>query len=121
MMRLPMVVVGILTLMLTACGSDPGGFETRESDRGEADYQFVIPYGAGEAFDAGEPLEILPQRLEVSVGETIEIVNDDVRGHLVGPFFIGAGETLRQTYTSKGEYTGLCSVHPSGEIVIVVT
>jgi plastocyanin len=55
------------------------------------------------------------------VGETIRIVNDDDRGHNVGPFFVGAGETLSQRFSSAGEFVGVCTVHPSGQIVLVVS
>jgi plastocyanin len=108
-------------LALTACGddsSDPGTESAATVD--EATYEFVIPVGAGEALDAGTPLEILPARLEVQVGETIRIVNEDDRGHSVGPFFVGAEETLTQRFSSPGEFVGACTVHPSGELVLVV-
>ncbi|MEZ5244525.1 MAG: hypothetical protein R2707_05450 [Acidimicrobiales bacterium] len=109
-------------LVVTACGDDPG-FRTGEAGLLEADpdLMFVVPAGAGEAFDAGDPLEILPARLEVSVGDVIEIRNDDDRGHLIGPFFVGEGEVLRQEFTTKGEFIGGCTVHPSGQIVVVVS
>jgi hypothetical protein len=55
------------------------------------------------------------------VGDVIEIRNDDDRGHLIGPFFVGAHETLRQEFSSPGEFIGDCTVHPSGQIVVVVT
>ena len=85
-----------------------------------ATYEYEIPQGAGEALDAGSPLTILPAELEVQVGETIRIVNEDDRGHSVGPFFVGANETLTQRFSSPGEFVGICTVHPSGEFVLVV-
>lgn len=107
---------------VAACAGDDESFDlTDDSSDAAADHEFVIPAGAGEAYDRGEPLEILPAELQVSVGEVIEIVNEDERGHLVGPFFVGAGETLRQRFASPGRYTGECTVHPSGEIAVVVT
>ena len=111
-----------LGLVLVACGSDDPadpateGIETVD----EATYEYVIPAGAGEALDAGNPLEILPAELEVRVGETIRIVNEDDRGHSVGPFFVGAEETLTQRFSSPGEFVGVCTVHPSGQIVLRV-
>ena len=72
-------------------------------------------------FYSGEPLDILPQALDVSVGELFELINEDDRGHLVGPFYVGAGETLRQRFSAPGTFIGACSVHPSGEIVLTVT
>lgn len=111
-----------LGLVLVACGSDDAaepsaeGIESVEA----ATYEYVIPAGAGEALDAGTPLEILPAELEVRVGETIRIVNEDDRGHSVGPFFVGAEETLTQRFSAPGEFVGVCTVHPSGQIVLTV-
>ncbi len=110
-----------VALLLTACGGDGEIFEVAETESvGTAEYSFEIPDGAGEALDAGTPLEILPAELRARVGESIEIVNQDDRGHLVGPWFVGAGETLRQEFTSPGEFIGICTVHPSGEIKVIV-
>lgn len=86
----------------------------------DATYVYTIPAGAGEAIDAGEPLTILPRSLTTTVGQTIKIVNEDNRGHTVGPWFVGANETLRQEFTTPGSYEGLCTVHPSGEFILQV-
>lgn len=101
-------------------GSDSGPGFSVESGEGVATYEYTIPEGAGEALDAGTPLEILPATLEASVGETIQIVNLDDRGHNIGPWFVGANETLRQEFTSPGTFEGVCTVHPSGELVLNV-
>ena len=85
-----------------------------------ANYEFVIPAGSGARIDAGEQLEIIPAELEVVVGESIRIVNEDDRGHVVGIFYVGAGETLIQSFTSAGELSGDCSVHPSGRFTLRV-
>jgi plastocyanin len=110
-----------LAVLISACSSqDDGELFVEEGSSIEADYRYTIPVGAGEALDAGEPLEILPAELEVEVGEVIEIVNEDERGHLVGPFFVGKGETLRQRFSSPGQFIGQCTVHPSGELTLTV-
>ena len=116
--RLPGVLV-LAAVAIAACGG-ADAIRTETASGPGADHAFVIPAGAGEAFDRGEPLEILPGELTVAVGAVIEIVNQDDRGHLVGPFFVGAGETLRQRFASPGEFVGVCTVHPSGELVLVV-
>ncbi len=110
-------------LVVASCGGDesssgPGIAPADELE--SATYEYVIPLGAGDALDAGTPLEILPAELEVSVGESIRIINNDERGHNVGPFFVGAHETLSQRFSSEGEFVGVCTVHPSGEFVLVV-
>lgn len=111
-----------VALLMSACGSDGGSDPgTRAMNDSEAaTYEYVIPKGAGEALDAGTPLEILPAELEVQVGESIRIVNEDDRGHTVGPFFVGANETLSQRFSSPGEFAGVCSVHPSGQFALIV-
>lgn len=119
--RLAALLLTILTVPgLATCADDDPVYDLRDgaSARGEADYVFVIPLGSRDQIDAGLPVEILPSRLDVTVGETIEIVNNDDENHLVGPYFIGAGETLRQQFSSPGRLEGVCTVHPSGEIVV---
>ena len=120
-MKRPVGLLLILVLLAGACGSDDS--DPLFADDGSADvpdYSFTIPAGAGEAIDRGEPLDILPQALDVRVGELFELINLDDRGHLVGPFFVGKGETLRQRFKASGTFIGACSVHPSGEIILTV-
>ena len=120
-MMVARLLIAFTLLALTGCGSGEGAFQVSDSESsGQADFTYEIPVGAGEALDAGTPLEILPAELLATVGQAIEIVNRDDRGHLVGPWFVGAGETLRQEFTSPGEFIGICTVHPSGEIRVIV-
>ena len=110
-------------MCLGACGSDDAAGVPAISvvdSISTATYEYTIPAGAGEALDAGQPLEILPAELEAHVGDTIRIVNLDDRGHNVGPFFVGAGETMTQQFASPGDFVGICTVHPSGEFTLHV-
>ncbi len=120
--RAASVLLG-LVLCVAACGghdaSSAPGISAVDSIA-TATYDYTIPAGAGEALDAGTPLEILPAELDAHVGETIRIVNNDDRGHNVGPFFVGAGETMTQQFASPGEFVGVCTVHPSGQFVLHV-
>ncbi|MEK9937172.1 MAG: hypothetical protein VW552_00445 [Ilumatobacter sp.] len=89
-------------------------------DETTADHDYRIPAGTGDRIDGGERIDILPAELEVAVGETIRIVNEDDRGHVVGVFYVGAGETLTQTFTAPGQLTGECTVHSSGVFTLTV-
>ena len=119
--RLVLALAVALGAVLAGCGDDE---EVTVSEPGAdrvADHRFTILAGTGERMDRGEEVDILPAELSVQVGQVLEIVNDDDRGHLVGPFFVGAGETLRQEFTSPGTFEGICTVHPSGQFVLNVT
>ncbi len=119
--RIAVLLVAVFASVLVACGDDESQPQTEAVAGDEtATLEYVIPVGAGEALDAGTPLEILPAELEVDVGDTIRIENQDDRGHTVGPFFVGANETLTQRFSTPGEFEGVCTVHPSGQLILIV-
>ena len=112
-------LVGVVAgVWVTSGDSAPG--TTAGDVSAVAEYDYTIPAGAGARIDAGEQLDIVPAELVVRVGESIRIVNDDDRGHVVGIFYVGAGETMVQSFTSAGELSGDCSVHPSGQFTLKV-
>jgi hypothetical protein len=78
----------------------------------EATYEYNVPFGTGNRIDSGEVVEIMPQRLTVKVGESIRIVNDDIRDYMIGPFFVMAGQTLAMRFTHKGTIEGVCQINP---------
>lgn len=88
---------------------------------GESQLSYTIPAGTGQRIDAGEQVEIIPQRLNLHTGDSITVVNDDDRLHTVGPFAVRAHETLTYRFDYAGVYKGICTVHPSGEVNITVT
>lgn len=116
-------VAGVATLgvlFLTGRSEGAAGYGLAPAGDAPADFHYVIPSGSGTALDQGDPIEVLPESLDATTGQVIEIVNQDNRGYLVGPFFVGAEETVRYRFSTPGSYAGVCSVHPSGQIVITV-
>lgn len=79
-----------------------------------------VPPGTAERLAAGETVELLPRTLEVSVGDRLEVHNRDVVAHQVGPYDVAAGQSLAQTFTTPGTLEGLCTLHESGQVTIVV-
>jgi plastocyanin len=77
--------------------------------------------GTGRALDLGQTVDFFPRQLDVKVGDQLVIHNDDSRSHTVGPYFVNRGQTLRQTFTAPGIVKGICTIHPSGAVTIVVT
>lgn len=119
--RLLLRAVAALFLVVgaTGCGF-VGGDDGAASGPEQPTFTFVIPAGSAEKIEAGEALDILPRELRTEIGETIQIINEDDSAHVLGPWFLAAGETLRQRFVTPGVFDGSCSVHPSGAFTVVV-
>ena len=76
--------------------------------------------GTHDRLSAGEAIELLPRTLRVEVGDELVITNRDDHSHQVGPYTVASGQVLRQQFTTPGTIEGVCTLHPSGEISIVV-
>ena len=108
------LLVGIVGVVAAGCGgSDDAGPE-------EPTYSFLIPAGSADRIEQGETLDILPRQLVAQLNETVIIVNEDDEAHILGPWFVGPGETLRQRFTTEGVFEDSCTVHPSGQFTVVV-
>lgn len=117
-------LVAFLVIALVGVGAFVGGLLLLggdEGDDGPQQYVVDIPEGTSDRMARGEAVELIPSTLELDVGDTIVIVNNDARPQEVGPFNVRAGETLRYTFDRAGTYLGNCTVHPSGKVEIVVT
>jgi hypothetical protein len=121
------VVLG-LSLSLSACaGSESSSAVTMPAKWGAlganevATYDFLVPNGTGVLIDQGQKIDLMPQYLKVKLGESIRISNQDTRDYMVGPFFVGAGQSLAMRFTQAGRLKGSCTISTSGEFVIDVT
>lgn len=101
------------TALVVSCSGD----EAREPQT----IVFEVPKGTAQRQRAGEEIEIMPADLEMKVGDTIRIVNNDDIVQIVGPYTVGAGQTLRQTFTEPGTIVGTCSLSATGEVRINIT
>lgn len=118
----PVVIVGAY-LIGTGSGDDApsAGIDVTRADAAtEFQHDYVIPAGTAGRIEAGEPIEIVPAELVVEVGDALRIVNEDSSDHVVGVFFVAAGETLTQRFNSEAVLAGECSVHPSGAFTLRV-
>ena len=121
-----LVLFGYGIAVLLATRDDRTGgkptLEVLDADEAEdaVDYDYVIPVGTQDAKLRGEVVEIMPASLDVEVGESIRIRNDDDAGAMVGIFYVGAGEVVSMRFTTPGTLTGVCDVSASGEFTINV-
>lgn len=79
-----------------------------------------VPEGTQAQMETGEEIVLFPRRLEVGIGDRIVIENDDTSSHQVGPYVVGPGQRVVQIFSTTGIIEGVCTLHPSGEVTIVV-
>lgn len=121
----PLLVLAASTVSFAACsdGSSPATGPTVPvtTIAGPYDYEFLIPAGTGELLDMGARPAVFPTSLDVKVGETIQIVNNDSRGHTMGTFYVLANSTLTYRFSSEGTFIGDCSLNPDEDFILTVT
>jgi len=83
-------------------------------------YGVVIPKGTGKRIASGFHLFLIPADLQLHVGDSLVVVNDDTQVHQVGPFFVRPGETMTHTFVEPGRFVGACTFHPAGQVAIEV-
>ena len=83
-------------------------------------HEILVPAGTQDLIDDGERVELLPRTFEVAIGDRIVIINDDDATHQVGPYIVGPGQRIEQQFLVPGRIEGVCTLHPSGEVAIVV-
>lgn len=119
----PLLLVAVL-LLVAACGGDGNTAQPQWGalpEGEQATYEYVVPYGTSVRVDQGQKVDLMPSELEVKVGESLRITNQDGRDYMVGPFFVAAGRTLSMRFTYPGELSGICTLNADGKVVIRVT
>ena len=116
------IVVALLVAAVAgACsGDDRAEVQVVADPKASVDHDYVIPFGTNNRIVGGEDVTIVPQVLNVKVGDRIRIENQDDYGAQVGIFNVGAGETVTMEFTTPGRLEGACDVHPSGTFTINV-
>jgi hypothetical protein len=87
---------------------------------GPYDYEYVIPAGTAYEISLGKDPKIMPDALDVKVGQTIRIENQDSKSHTIGTFYVLAGQTLTYRFSTAGVYEGICSTTPSKTFILTV-
>jgi plastocyanin len=114
-MRLPRTLALVFAILVMAGTALAGCSST------SVDHRYVIPNGTAAKLAKGGDVVVMPSNLQVKVGDTITIVNNDVVEQSIGPYYVGAGETLHQTFTSATVLQGDCPLTADGAFKITVT
>lgn len=82
------------------------------ADIPDNEYWIIVPAGARE-ITGMHMVEFVPDliNLNVSGKNTLVIRNDDFVDNSIGPFYVAAGETLRQRFDAPGVFQGTCTIN----------
>lgn len=96
-----------------------GGDEVPE--REARTHRFLIPAGTGSLIADGKRPDLVPKLMNANVGDTLRLVNEDDRVHVVGPFSVRPGETFEFTFPNSGVYVGACSLNAVQATTVIVS
>ena len=86
------------------------------------DELFEIPPGTYARRMAGDKVEILPDRIDLTLGLNDQLLlrNRDEVPQQFGPVLIMPGQTFRLPFEVASTYSFACSAHASGQMSVVV-
>ncbi len=70
-------------------------------------HDFVIPEGTAALIASGGTPDVIPARLDVHVGDSIRVRNDDTEVARLGIFDVGPGETMSMNFTEERVLSGV--------------
>src|SRR5262245_20702274 len=83
---------------------------------------FEIPKGTYARRAAGDKVEILPQRIRLTLGlnDVLLLRNLDEVPQVFGPTIMMPGQSFRLPFEKAAEYQFACTAHASGQMTIIV-
>lgn len=101
--------------VLAWAASAPVRFATREE-------LFEIPKGTWSRRMAGDPVEILPSEIHLTLGvrDVLLLRNLDDVPQVFGPTLMMPGQSFRLPFEVASSYQFACTAHASGQMTVVV-
>jgi hypothetical protein len=83
---------------------------------------FEIPRGTWVRRMAGDPIEILPDEIRLTLGlrDILLLRNSDDVPQMFGPTLMMPGQSFRLPFDRAAEYQFACTAHASGQMTIIV-
>ena len=114
-------IVLALVAVIALWGLEGGGGTVAPVSAGQT-FTYVIPAGTNAKMESGQFVEdVLPEFVNLRVGDSIVVQNDDDATHTFGPITVRGNETTRVDFINPGIYFGLCTVGDHDSITIQVT
>ena len=86
------------------------------------DETFEIPKGTWARRMAGDPVEILPDEIRLTLGvkDILVLMNQDDVPQIFGPTLMMPGQSFRLPFAQASSYQFACTAHASGQMTVVV-
>jgi hypothetical protein len=83
---------------------------------------FEIPKGTWARRMAGDPVEILPDEIRLTLGvkDILVLRNQDDVPQIFGPTLMMPGQSFRLPFAQASSYQFACTAHASGQMTILV-
>lgn len=117
-------VIAAVALVAASCGGG-SGTDAADPDRdttttsvsvdiidGDVDetegvtHEFVVPEGTTARSRMGEKVDVIPQRIDIEVGDRIRVRNDDTETAMLGLFDVRPGDTVTMSFNEVNVLTG---------------
>jgi len=86
------------------------------------DQIFAIPKGTWARRMSGDPVEILPSEIRLTLGvrDVLVLENHDDVPQIFGPTLLMPGQTFRLPFAVASSYVFTCTAHASGQLQVIV-
>jgi hypothetical protein len=83
---------------------------------------FAIPKGTWARRMSGDPVEILPSEIRLTLGvrDVLVLENHDEVPQIFGPTLMMPGQSFRLPFAVASSYVFTCTAHASGQLQVIV-
>ena len=108
-----------VALALLGAGAWPAFAPVESPSREEV---FAIPNGTWARRMAGDPVEILPSEIRLTLGvrDVLVLENHDAVPQIFGPTLMMPGQSFKLPFTVASSNYFTCTAHASGQLLVVV-
>jgi hypothetical protein len=119
--RRTIISFGVFVFMISGIVASCSNTETSSVVTTGTVLRVVVPAGTFDAVARGEFVDLLPEIVQVKVGDEFVVVNNDTFTHVIGPFSVRPGETLHHYWSQVATIEGDCTILLNDRVLIIVT
>jgi hypothetical protein len=109
-----LIIISVVSIIFTILFNEATYLMQRDaSDRAPQTITLVIPAGAAQQIEAGEPVPSIPEEMTFVVGDVLEVKNEDSVSHQLGPIWVPPGSSGRLVMEQAEKLSLSCSFQSS--------